>query len=289
MLKFFLNEIFSLVLIKNNTMKRILVISGIIILFCNLSFSQNKPSKNFLGIGIDYKIQKQVQVVDFGTIWPTADPFLYVNRNTINTFPSLKFDYYFNEMFSLNLSYRPIYFNKSQKNQSENSSKYYSETSFSIFTQDIGLGFETHFFKKFKIDPYVGLDLNYVYSSKGKEKSNSKRYFEETNILNAENKITNKGVESNAVYSVVKFGFNYFIIKNFSVGINLNLGYKYGVRKGTSYSTSSYSNYDIDGNIIHYNNNNNESKINNINQGFIYSFSIKSSVYFSLLKRKTEK
>lgn len=263
-------------------MKKILFTLQFLFIFTFI-FAQNKPQKNDFGIGIDYKIQKEVYV--FPNYYPSIGYYDY-RYDQVNLFPALKFDYYLKEDMTLNLFLRPIFLSKVDRIENVSPNKYFSDFKFSRFSIDLGLGFEKHFFKKMKIDPFVGVNMHYLFSGKELFKSNTKNYNYNTGLLEYDNSSNSKSAEVHGFYSTINFGMNYFIVQNFSLGINMDLGYRYSSQIGKNITKLDRAQYDSSGSIIRTDNSSSENEVKNISSGFIYSFSIKSAFYFPLKKKE---
>lgn len=258
----------------------------IMILFVGFVFGQNKPEKNHLGIGIDYKLKRDYHIINPSILFPDNYTNYDFRVETYNYFPALKFDYYLDKAFSLNLFFRPSFLNKTINNESKNENTFLRYGTMKKFSMDIGLGVEKHFLNDAKIDPFIGVNIHYLYA--GKEDlftKNISTYAESKNV--SERKI--KGVEVNGVYSTANFGLNYFIAQNFSIGFNLDLGYRYSLQKGKSireYKNLSYEN-DVLTNesVSEY-----KSDVKNVDKSFIYAFSVKTAFYLPVVRNaKTNK
>ena len=247
------------------------------------SVYSQKPEKGNFGIGIDYKLQREVHILNPYVYFPNDSyGFDYDYRiESYNYFPALKFDYYLNKTISLNLYYRPSFINKSILNERIEPNNYLRKGIIKFYSMDIGIGTEKHFLREFKIDPFVGINFHYLYS--GKENIYTKTVNAYNNHKNI-NEITKKGVESHGFYSTANFGMNYFILTNFSLGLNLDLGYRYSLQKGENSSTSHSIQYN-NGVLIKDETSDSFNKINIENKGFIYAFSIKVAFYLALLKK----
>ena len=187
---------------------------------------------------------------------------------------------------TLNLFLRPIFMNKTDKIETVSPNKYFSDYKFSRFSMDLGLGFEKHFLKNMKIDPFVGVNMHYLFSGKEILKSNVKNYNYNSNFLEYDNTSDSKSVEVHGFYSTVNFGMNYFVLQNFSLGIIMDLGYSYSSQIGKNITKLDRTQFDSFGNIIRTDNSSYENEIKNISGGFIYSFSIKYAFYFPLKKKE---
>lgn len=261
------------------------IVSLFFTLAASLVFSQNKPQKNDFGIGIDYKLQKVVYAAPI--YYPNIDFYYYdYSYQQVNLFPALKFDYYLQNDLSLNLYFRPIVLSSANKLETVSPRKSFSEYKFSRFSMDLGLGLEKHFFEKKKIDPFIGFNFHYLFSGKEILKSNSKSYDYDLNYLRYDYSSSNKGVENHGFYSTLNFGLNYFLLHNFSLGINLDLGYSYSSQIGKTSSKLDRTEYDSSGNVIDVYNSSSANEIENISSNFVYSFSLKTAFYFPVKKKE---
>lgn len=251
-----------------------------------ISYSQHKPVKNYLGIGIDYKLKKEVHIINPYIFYPDHSiGFDYNYRvESINYFPALKLDYYLKECLSVNLYYRPTFINENILNEQLEPSAYLKEGKVNHYLMDLGLGVEKHFFKKQKIDPFVGLNFHYLYA--GQEKLYTKTVSNYENKKYIRKQYTT-GVESHGIFTSANFGFNYFILKNFSIGINMDLGYKYTLQKGNSSIKRHDINY-INGVEVKNETSEPTTKINIENKSFVYTFSLKTAFYLPMVFKKSE-
>lgn len=256
-----------------------------LLLISSFIFAQNKPQKNDFGIGIDYKLQREVHILSSSFDDWGGYGFDY-RIESFNFFPALKFDYYLKDDMSLNLFFRPSFAKKSETNERLSNYKNFNESNIARFSMDIGVGYEYHFFKKLKIDPFIGINAHYLYSGKEKIKTASKYYDYQDGNLRSQNNRDTKGVETHGLYSTANFGLNYFVSRNFSLGLNLDLGYRYSIQNGTAFSNYERLNYDEFGLLFETIKTEDETRLKNINSGFIYSFSVKTAFYFPLKKKE---
>lgn len=240
-------------------MKKIIIILSILFICYQSVIAQNKPTKGVVGIGLDYRLGKNVSI------------------------PSLNIAYYLNKDYSLKFSYTPsLKFNEfnSKTSVDEEDSQ---ESYLSQYAMEIGLGLERHFLEKSKFDPFIGIKANYTFSSKGKNiNKNQRAYYNEStekNIINI-NYSKDLSAGSNGFNTSLEIGANYFIIQNFSVGILFNLGYYMKFVDGTSIRVRETT-YLEDGVIVSYNKKEIERKEKSTNQGFLYNASIKAAYYFN--------
>ena len=255
-------------------------------LFTISLFAQLKPQKNDFGIGIDYKFQKEVLIVTDYDVWGGISNDYRLEQ--YNFFPALKFDYFLKDELSLNLFFRPVIISKSDIDEQISPNKSFRDYKINKFSMSLGFGLEKHFFKKLKIDPFVGVNIHYIYSARENIVSKNKSYDYQLNYLRSVTSNDTKGVEVHGFNSTINFGMNYFISPNFSLGANLDLGYRYVLQKGTAYFKSERTSYNQAGDVIETQNNKTDYKYNNKTGDFIYSFSIKTAFYFSLKKKKNK-
>jgi len=263
-------------------MKNQLLVLLVSLFFYN-SYAQ-KPVKGFFGIGLDYKLQREVHVVSNYSVWGGGSGNDY-RIESYNYFPALKFDYFFANTFSINLFFRPSFVNKTETNERFEDNKNFSSTNIQRYSMDIGIGLEKHFFRNLKIDPFVGVNFHYLYSDRGRVGTLYKNYYH-NNFDYRETSTIVKGVASHGFYSTINFGLNYFISQNFSLGGNLDFGYRYSIEEGTSSYHSDWKDYSYDGDVVDEKQVNTSQKIKKENTGFIYSFSVKAAFYFGLIKVK---
>lgn len=238
-------------------MKKHLFLTLISFVCIVLVSAQNKPTKGTSGIGLNYRLSQNVN------------------------FPVFKYDYYLTNSWVLTAIYKPSFVYKTSNDITENASYKYKEIRYSSST---GIGVEKHFFDKLKIDPFVGLSLYYGVSSKTK----TVRINESKDIL--ENTFYSKEVNTApiniSISPAVNLGFNYFILSNFSVGLQLNTGYSFGFVNGEETSFQYDKITDAQGNISRETENTNTQKRKNTSSNLFYNVALKTAFYFPVKKKE---
>lgn len=239
-------------------MKKIILISFITIFTISIATAQNKPTKGTSGLGINYYLSSPVSL------------------------PAFKYDYYLTDSWVLTAFYKPSFINRRLKNTGDN---FFNVNSSSRYSQSISFGIEKHFFDKLKIDPFVGLSVIHGFSSRNKittekqsESSNGSTYYEKT---------VNTSPITNSLSAAFNLGMNYFILNNFSVGLQFNLGNSFGFVNGNSKTYSLERITDNQANVIREEENKGETKMKNTSSNLFYSVALKAAFYFPT--KKSEK
>lgn len=240
-------------------------IAIVFVLFLFQINAQNKPQKNTFGLGVD------------------------VSLKSLGSIPTFRLDYYLTNRHSIKLFYTPSYsmVDTESKDDNDDGTQHSSRKLFqSTYSMHLGLGYESHFLPKSKFDPFVGVNVAYIFTGKSKE---IKEEFFTNNSSGIEERVEGKtvsiGVEKHGINSVVVLGANYFILKNLSLGAAFSLGYSFIQQKGEGERKSNEYIYEDDV-LVSESNSINDIDVNYTTKGLVYSATIKAAYFFNQKKKK---
>lgn len=238
-------------------MKKYILLTVITLLSISIISAQNKPTKGTSGIGINYRLSQNVN------------------------FPVLKYDYYLTNSWVLNATFKPNFLHSTSNSSNESSS---NKSKDSRYGQSIGIGIEKHFFDNLKIDPFVGLSLYHGLNTR----TISERIREGKDDLGYTyyNKEITKYPMTNSISPALNLGLNYFILNNFSVGMQLNTGYSFVFVNGNQTEYVLESATDPVGNILRFNENTRNTKVKSTSGSLFYQIALKTAFYFPVKNKQ---
>lgn len=199
--------------------------------------------------------------------------------NSVN-FPAIKYDYYLKDTWVLTAFYKPNL--TARKNSEEifsNLNGFKKQTNYSFYSQNIVLGIEKHFFKLHKIDPFLGLSIGYSLSIKEKIRDIFEYEIPNGSLSYSEQIISSP--ISHGFSGLINLGLNYFLLPNFSIGMQVDLGNGITIKKGESVDYQKIGLKDNQGNILSENISELKTSYNNMYYSLNYGVAIKTAFYFA--------